>query len=286
MTGQGASYPNQTAANYQANGTAGSVAPATGYQTGPYPMSGGQSAAAPAGGYAGAGATWNANAPTNGAGPANYGQAQQGYGALQNNASQNGAPQASGPIYTADQRSAVGYQVPASPPATYGQPAAGYQAPAANGYQNNYSPAPNGASPYGQPASGGSPYSNQGAANSTEGYQPGAEYQPSSGNAYANSPVADPSTIAPSQPSYSVPAYTPPAYATSASPEPAATSAQAGFTTGGPTRPVLPAALSSDAGGYRPGSTGRSEVQNARYDSPTGASSYNAAPAYGNTYVR
>jgi hypothetical protein len=283
-TGQPYSYPTQPAAGYQANaGATATATPAVGYQTGPYGMTSTPAATAPAAsspGYAQAAQSWNmpaqgaqpaATVPTTGYGAPAYQAAQQPAGYAAQPAA---GYQASGGYQMADQRgtmtggattapaygptatygAAAGYGSPSNPAPSsttpsYGTPAYGSGQPAAGGYQ---APASSGGyQGYSAPASEPSTYGS-GSPYSNQGASTG------SGNNYSSAAVYQPDT----------------------QPQPAASASPSQF--------AMPASLTT-SGGYRPGSTGRNDVQNAGYDStaaaPSASPTYNA-PTYGNTYTR
>lgn len=284
-TGQAYNYPTQPAAGYQANpGATPTATPAVGYQTGPYGMT--STAAAPATtapAYAQAAQSWNlpaqpaqpaATVPTGGYGASPYSaapaqsptdyQAAGGY-QVADQRGMTAAPAGGssyGPAASYGARSGYGSDTPSygagstSTP-SYGTPTYGSGSPAAGGYQ---APASSGGyqgygAPASQPAAPPTSY-NSGSPYSSQGASTG-------GSSYDSTAVYQPDT----------------------QPQPAANVSTSQF--------AMPASLTT-SGGYRPGSTGRSDVQNAGYDStaaapssaPSTAMPSYSAPTYGNTYTR
>jgi hypothetical protein len=148
--------------------------------------------------------------------------------------------------HTGAQPSVYGQQEASPYSGSYSQPAGGYTQPA-GGYTQPAQPNPYGAQP---------------------GYNGQSSYTPAAG---ATQPV-----------SYDSPATTSPAASggaygsTYASPYAAQAAAASTNPATAPPPTTVPVSLATEAGSYRPGSTGASGVQNARYDQP----------AYGNTYMR
>jgi len=273
-TPQAFAYPTQPAAAYQTAGATNTVAPTGGYSAGPYSMTSGQTptaqqspyaqsyqaggygatAAATPSGYTGGSAGGYANSPA----PTTWNttpaytadQSSSAYGATE--ASPYSSPASA---YGAGAMTTpAAYQQSAPPTYSNGSDTSGYnQTPGSynqGGYNPGYTPA---AAPpaYSQPQS----YLTPAASGGYEGQHVTNVESSTTANAGTTAGYAETgSTTAPAAygspaPSTSMPSTTVPTTTTTTTAVTPATS------TGG--SPALPAALTGESGGYRPGSTGR-----------------------------